>query len=143
MKGKLFSSLIASAILLAVGTQSASAQLGDDSRPFARWANPDWHYTAPLLSSSDEDWYYWINETDSYKFIWASVQSPAGLNYDIRGFVVTPSGQEYEIHSNESGPGGIDSFGIGMNPGDKIYFRIRPDLVDYNPTLNYDFRISY
>lgn len=139
MKGKLLSSLIASAILLAVGTQSASANIGDDTRSDARWANPDFHYTPSLLSPSDEDWYYWDNETGSNKFIWAGLQSPAGLNYDITGFLITPSGQEYTLYSNESGPGGFDSFGTTIPAGGKIYFRIKADMFDYGQKYDFHF----
>ncbi|KZE83499.1 hypothetical protein AV654_07950 [Paenibacillus elgii] len=142
MKKKLIPSLIASVILLSVGSQSAFAIKGaGDTRDTAITLYTSTTRTWTLDSFNDEDWFKWRNDTGSTKYVSASLQSPVGLNYDIWGYLVTPGG-EYTLNTGENGPGGLEGFGTSLNPGDTIYIRIKPDSFDYSTTQQYEFKFN-
>ncbi|MBV6717316.1 hypothetical protein PC41400_27185 [Paenibacillus chitinolyticus] len=139
---KIVPALVVTASLL-LSSQSAFAVSGlADTRSEALNVYPNTDYTWTLDTAADEDWFYWTNSTSSTQYLSGSLLSPAGKNYNLQLVLVTAGGWEYVLNTNDNGPGQHDGFNSTLQPGDKIYFKIRPSGFDYDKSNPYKFNFK-
>ncbi len=145
-KGK---KLVISALTLIMslfGASSAFAYDGwADSLPTAYSLNgPISGVSTTINSSADVDWFSWTNNTGRAVSWNATLQSPAGKNYDLH--MVLQIGTSYLSmgSASDNGPGAIDSPGGGISPGNTIYFQVRGQTPsDFSETALYTLNFTF
>ncbi|UKS26714.1 hypothetical protein LOZ80_35345 [Paenibacillus sp. HWE-109] len=137
---------MAGAISLVGATTSAFAYDGwADSIATAYSLNGPLSGVSTTINASDDvDWYSWTNDTGSNASWNATLQSPAGLNYDMH--MVLRTGTQYLSlgSAGDQGPGGLDWPGGTIQAGDTIYFQIRGQKgSDWSTSALYTFNINH
>ncbi|MCY7858967.1 hypothetical protein P9D51_16890 [Bacillus sonorensis] len=145
MKFKLVKLLPIAAVLsgMLATSQSASAITGlADHKESALEVLPGNHYQWKLQTAIDEDWFLWQNKTADKLDLSASLTSPIGKNFDLEAHYVT-SQKTVVVQAEDHGPGKTDSIHLtAIQPGEKVYLRLKSHDGDYSTTSNYDFTYS-
>ncbi|WP_239617118.1 hypothetical protein [Cohnella mopanensis] len=128
------------------GATSAFAYDGwADSIPTAYSLNgPISGVSTTINGSDDVDWFSWTNDTGKSVNFVASLQSPAGKNYDLHAVTYTGSSYLSNGAATDHGAGAIDSMGGNLPAGWTMYFQVRGQTgSDYSTSLTYNINFSY
>ncbi|GBF73373.1 hypothetical protein PA598K_01660 [Paenibacillus sp. 598K] len=86
---------------------------------------PSW---LPLASSSDVDWFSWINTTGTDRFVDIGLVSPASYNYALAYQIRYPSGAlSSKVYAPDAGVGGVNNIeSLYVPNGATLYMEVSP-----------------
>lgn len=122
----------------------ADTGYGDNiNRAMRIYRNLDLYYHI-IDSPTDDDWFYYTNDTRKSQIIMANMTSPVGKNYDLQTmwFIMDHhSGQmrSYSLDLTDRGVGGQESVSGKLDPGETVYFTVRSHDNDYDTIKPYRF----